>query len=123
MTPISTLSIVMDASLSGVFTLFAALSWRIHEGPARTRLVTAGVVVAADAGGAVALRLLTGGGSALPIWYLPIYGMVLPALAYAMALHLVTLRARMRETRELDEFAVDGAERREQGALVRARQP
>ncbi len=120
MTPISLLSIMTDATTSGAFTVFAMFAWRFHEGPVRARLVTACVAVAADTGAAVAVRLLNEG--VLPIWYIPIWGMILPLVVYALVLHLTTLRARIRVLHERVEPVAIETRRREQATLERSQQ-
>lgn len=125
MTTIHIMAVALDIVMSGVFAFFGAVSWRIHEGPIRTRIVTACTIVVVDLAGAAALRLVTG--DPVPIWYVPVYGMVAPAAAYAGVLHISTTRARMRVLRNRIQLFDDELERRRRqqaaAALVRSRQP
>lgn len=108
-------AVVLDAGGCVVFAFFAVTAWRLHEGRVRRRVVVSAALVTVTLAGGAALRFVYG--PVLPIWYLPLYVMMAPVMAYAFIVHTVEIRTRIRA-------AVQRQARRDTADVaVQARQP
>lgn len=108
----------IDVAATGMALFLVVVARRFHQGPTRRRVAASALTAGLILVGAVVLRAVDG--PILPVWYLPMYVMCAPVIAYAFIVHVRAIVARFRATRRQGLVLAGELERR---VVVRDGQP